>query len=73
MMQQYKNLGENSNVSAYSIGANYIDVQFDGGRVYRYSYDSAGAAKVEQMKKLAVQGCGLNSYIMRYAKMDYVK
>lgn len=70
-MQIYKNLGGNSGVRAFSIGENYIDVQFSSGTVYRYSYKSAGIEKVEQMKILAMQGNGLNSYIMRYAKMDY--
>ena len=70
-MQLYNNLGGNSNVRAFSIGVDYIDVQFNGGSVYRYSYRSAGREKVEQMKRLAVQGIGLNSYIMRNARKDY--
>lgn len=72
-MQFYKNLGGNSNIRVFSIGADYIDVQFNGGAVYRYSYRSAGKEKVEQMKLLAVNGCGLNSYIMRNARKDYEK
>ena len=70
-MQAYKNLGGNSGVRAFSIGESYIDVQFNSGAVYRYSYKSAGIEKVEHMKRLAMQGHGLNSYIMCYAKMDY--
>jgi hypothetical protein len=72
-MQSYKNLGGNSNIRAFAIGVDYIDVQFNGGAVYRYSYRSAGQDKVEQMKVLARNGCGLNSYIMRKARMDYEK
>lgn len=70
-MQIYKNLGGNSGVRAFAIGGDYIDVQFDGGKVYRYSYRSAGIEKVEEMKKRAIEGCGLNSYIMHNARMDY--
>lgn len=70
-MQPYKNLGGNSNVKAFDIGDNYIDVEFNGGDIYRYSYKSAGRNKIEQMKKLALEGYGLNSYIMRNARMDY--
>lgn len=70
-MQEYKNAGGNSNVMAYTIGDDYIDVQFGTGKIYRYSYKSAGVAKVEQMKVLAAQGYGLNSYIMRHARKDY--
>ena len=70
-MEQYRNLNGNSNVRAFFIGDDYIDVLFDGGEVYRYSYRSAGSDKIEQMKKLARQGRGLNSFIMRYVKMSY--
>ena len=73
-MQAYKNLGGNSGVKQFSIGEDYIDVKFIGEKPpYRYSYESAGRAKVEEMKKLAMQGKGLNSFIMRNAKDDYVK
>lgn len=73
-MQAYKNLGGNSGVKEFSIGEDYIDVQFNGSKPpYRYSYESAGSAKVEEMKKLAKKGVGLNSYIMRYARDDYEK
>lgn len=67
----YNNRGGNSNIYAYAIGVDYIDVQFNGGKVYRYSYYSAGKEKVEQMKNLAVQGQGLNSFIMKYSRNDY--
>ncbi len=70
-MTLYKNLGGNSNIYAFLIGTDYIDVQFNGGKVYRYSYYSAGKAKVDQTKRLAMQGQGLNSYIMRNARDDY--
>ena len=70
-MQQYKNLGRNSGIKAFSIGEDYIDVQYDDSSVYRYSYKSAGITKIEQMKRLALQGQGLNSYITRNARKDY--
>lgn len=71
IVEQYKNLGGNSSVRAFTIGDDYIEVRFNGGSVYRYSYRSAGSDKIEQMKKLARQGRGLNSFIMRYVKMSY--
>ena len=70
-MQIYNNLGGNSGVHAYHIGEDYIEVQFNTGKIYRYSYMKAGKEKVERMKFLAKQGNGLNSYIMRYARYDY--
>lgn len=73
IMEQYLNLGGNSNIKAYSIGQDYIDVVFGRGALYRYSYMSAGKDKVEHMKVLARKGVGLNSYIMRYARLNYEK
>lgn len=70
-MQRYKNLGGNSSIINYLKGKDYIDVQFGNGKIYRYSYRSAGVSNVEQLKILADQGHGLNSYIMRYVKNNY--
>jgi len=71
-MDRYKNLGGNSNVSEYEIGADHIIVKFLGTiSTYRYSYSKAGQNQVESMKKLAQAGRGLNSYINRYVKFKY--
>lgn len=70
-MQIYRNIGGNSNIRAFSIGEDYIEVQFNGGLLYRYSYEVTGIDRVEQMKRLAKDGCGLNSYINRYVRKDY--
>lgn len=32
-MQQYKNLGGDSNISAFLIGKDYVEVQFNGGTI----------------------------------------
>lgn len=70
-MEQYKNINGNSSIRAFSCGKDYIDVQFMSGGIYRYSYRSTGKMKVDQMKRLAIQGWGLNSYIMRNARKEY--
>ena len=71
-MQRYKDINHDSNVEAYSIGPDYIEVKFKGtARTYRYSYRSAGREHVEQMKILAERGDGLSSYIMRHVKYSY--
>lgn len=71
-MEQYRNYGGGSNVKSYSIGDTYIKVSFNKStRVYTYSYKSAGVENVEQMKKLARQGYGLNSFINKNVKYDY--
>ncbi|MCK0914852.1 hypothetical protein BFR85_017660 [Acinetobacter pittii] len=71
-MERYLDLGGDSGVFSYEIGDTYIRVKFDKTfKIYTYSYRSAGAGRVEDMKKLARNGNGLNSYIMRYAKTLY--
>lgn len=72
-MQNYLNLGGKSGVEAFEIGTDFIKVMFNSGAIYSYTYRSAGINKVEEMKRLALNGCGLNSYIMKYAKFDYEK
>lgn len=70
-MNHYLNTKGNSGVSRYSAGSDYIDVEFNGTSVYRYTYASAGKATVEKMKKLAVEGRGLSTYISRKVRENY--
>lgn len=72
-MKAYGNMNGNSSVVAYEIGQSCIDVQFSNGKVYRYSYASAGKENVEQMKILADLGYGLNQFIIRYVRDKYVR
>ncbi|MFC3903059.1 hypothetical protein SAMN05421749_104141 [Acinetobacter marinus] len=71
-MERYLDVNGDSGVVGYEIGDTYIRVKFSGTtRIYTYSYQSAGMNRVENMKRLARSGDGLNSYIMRYAKKLY--
>jgi hypothetical protein len=70
-MTHYKNLGGDSGVAAYEIGADFIKVQFHDGSVYLYTYRSAGSGSIEQMKDLASAGMGLNSFINTHVKYKY--
>lgn len=71
-MEKYKNIGRDSNVESYEIGIDSIRVKFNGTtKVYSYSYRKAGRDHVEQMKVLARNGSGLNSYINRNVKNLY--
>jgi hypothetical protein len=64
-MEKYKNLGGDSGVAGYELGTDFIIVFFkDGKSPYRWSYGKVGQYHTETMKKLAVSGQGLNSYIM---------
>ena len=72
-MVLYNNNGGNSGVVAYEIGTDYICVQFSTSKVYTYNYISAGVENIEEMKILALNGEGLNSFINKYVKYNYVK
>lgn len=70
-MDRYRNLGCDSNVVAYEIGANFIKVQFRGGAIYLYTEQSAGTAYISRMQALALAGRGLNGFINTFAKKLY--
>lgn len=72
-MTQYSNKSGNSGILAYEIRDSQISIKFSDGSVYHYSYISAGQSNVEQMKKLALQGEGLNSFINTQVKFKYVR
>jgi hypothetical protein len=74
-MERYRNSSGNSGVSAYEIGSDYIVVLFRGNsKTYRYSYvGGAGSYHVENMKRLAINGNGLNAYINTHVKNLYDK
>jgi hypothetical protein len=64
-MEYYRDWDNDSNIAAYEIGADSIIVQFKDGRYhfYTYTYSSAGHNIIEEMKRLAQKGDGLNAYI----------
>jgi hypothetical protein len=71
-MEQYKkNNSGTSGVEFYEIENEDIIVQFIDGNIYRYSYKSAGVEAIEEMKRLAMAGKGLTTYINKYVKDKY--
>jgi hypothetical protein len=72
-MEHYKNLGGDSGIDAYEIGADFIRVRFSTGAVYLYNYSSAGSSNIEHMKQLAKKGMGLNSFIQTNVRTGYAK
>ncbi|WP_299278379.1 hypothetical protein [uncultured Psychroserpens sp.] len=70
-MRRYRNLGGNSGVSSYEIGKDRIVVTFSSNISYEYTYSSTTVDHIENMKVLAQNGQGLNSYINKYVKKGY--
>ena len=62
-MKRYGNRHGNSGIAAYEEGDDFIRIQFTSGRVYLYTYDSAGEDDIEEMKELAREGEGLTRFI----------
>lgn len=62
-MTKYTNHSGNSGVVAYELGQDFILVEFVNGGRYRYTSRSAGRRNIEEMKRLAMAGQGLNTYI----------
>jgi hypothetical protein len=72
-MQIYRDVDGDSGVAAYDIGPDYIRVRFKDDAIYLYNYESAGISKVEQMKKLAACGDGLNAFINTHVLKGYYR
>ena len=72
-MQRYKNRSGASGVVAYVIGTGSITVQFSGGERYLYTEQSAGAANIARMQRLALAGSGLCTFISQVVRDGYAQ
>jgi hypothetical protein len=74
-MIPYKNINRKSGIESYETTENSIHVKFFSGRYKNYLYDSnrPGIRQVNEMKLLAYQGYGLNSYIIKNIKSSFSK
>lgn len=72
-MERYRNRGGDSGIVAYEIGPDFITVKFSDRSVYLYTYRSAGRANIERMKRLAIAGKGLHSFINRRVNKKYAR
>ncbi len=72
-MQPYRDIDGDSGVTRYEIGADFMRVEFRHIHVYLYTYESAGSANIEQMKRLAVAGEGLATFINAHVRDLYAR
>ncbi|GAB3311727.1 hypothetical protein [Luteimonas notoginsengisoli] len=71
-MHRYSDTTGGSGVEAFELCPDAILVRFrDSDRVYRYSHRTAGRARVDEMKRLALAGRGLATFISRHASDLY--
>jgi hypothetical protein len=73
VVKRYKNLSGDSGVVAYGLESESITVQFQDGWKYEYTNASAGADAVEVMKRLAISGRGLSTYISTSVRERYAR
>jgi len=64
-MQPYLNRSGNSGVVAFKIQRDFIIVRFRGGELYVYESERVGRDHIDEMKRLAVAGRKLSTYISR--------
>ncbi|SIT35270.1 conserved hypothetical protein [Paraburkholderia piptadeniae] len=72
-MPRYRDVSGRSGVVAYETSPNAILVGFKDGKVYLYDYATPGWQDVEKMKRLAVRGRGLSTYISQVVRDRYAK
>lgn len=72
-MHRYKNLNNDSGITDYEIGDDFIRVRFEGPSQYLYTFTTPGRTEVEDMKKLAQNGRGLATYINQFVRARYAK
>ncbi len=70
-MESYRNLSGTSGIAAFELGSDFVRVRFLDNSVYLYSCRSAGRGNIDQMKRLAVAGRGLNTFINTAVRKAY--
>jgi len=70
-MQRYRSRKPSVGVRAFALHDTSIDIEFQDGRRYRYDYNKPGEQKVEIMKRLAIAGEGLTTFINQHVRDAY--
>lgn len=70
-MENYENRNNNSGIKRYECGDDFIRVRFSNGTQYLYTWKSTGKENIEQMKKLAKAGSGLNTFINIHVRNNF--
>jgi hypothetical protein len=72
-MEKYQDQSADSGIEAYEIGEDSIILRFKNGTEYLYSYIKPGKVHVEEMKKRAKSGNGLNTYLNQNVREKFEK
>lgn len=69
-MKNYKG-SASSGVKGYEFAGDDIVLRFSDGKTYLYSSRRPGKEHVDKMKKLAIAGKGLTTYVNQYVRDNY--
>lgn len=72
-MKKYHGHNRDSGIDAYEIGDDSIILRFKNGTEYLYTYLKPGKAHVDEMKKRAASGDGLNTYLNQHVREKFEK
>lgn len=75
-MEVYQNKNGNSGITHYEIGVEYIAIRFENqSEIYIYTNVQTGKRHIDKMKKLAISGKGLSTYISQHpsVKNNFLK
>ncbi len=62
-MTSYKNLAGNVGICSYELGEQKISIKFHSRKSFLYDTQTSSKDHIDSMKRLAIQGFGLNYYI----------
>lgn len=68
-MNAYLNRSGKAGIVAYDSGSDWIRLQFVDGKTYKYAADKIGASNLETMKRLAVSGEGLTTFVNSHSQV----
>jgi len=63
-MTHYKNLAGNVGICSYELGEKTIEIKFHTSKSRLYNSQNTNEDHIDKMMNLAVQGYGLNDYIL---------
>ena len=72
-MQPYRNRKGRAGISFYQSSEKSITLRFIDGSTYLYTHRKPGRSHVEAMKRLALEGKGLTTYVNQHVRDHYAR
>jgi len=69
----YRNFAGDSPIRYFAVGPSFIRIWFEDGGGYEYDHSRPGREHVNAMRRLAMEGRGLATYISRHVRANYAR